>query len=140
MAIAAPLVAAAMSVVAALATVPMLVADGASVDAFHGDVLVTVGGLLVASSLLGAIGVLLGLIVRSQVAAVVAVLTWALVLEGIVDVVVGGGLRRWLPGGAAADLAGGGGQPMWSAAAVVSAWAIVLAIIAVPAVVRRDVS
>jgi hypothetical protein len=140
MAVIAPLVTVAMATVAAAATIPTLLAEGASVDAFHRSAALTFLGLLAASSIFGAMGVLLGLLVRSQVAAVVVVLAWTLVLETIVTTIVGGDLHRWLPGGAAADLAGNGGQPLWAAAAILAGWATALAVVTTPMVIRRDVS
>jgi ABC-2 type transport system permease protein len=134
-----PVLAAGMVAVAVLATVPALLTKGASVDAFHREVATTIVGLLLASSLLGAIGVLLGLLVRSQLAAVVTVAAWLLVLEGVVDTVAGGRLHRWLPGGVAAALAGNGDRPLWLAAALLALWTAGLAAVTVPLVVRRDV-
>ena len=129
-----------MVVVAALATVPTVVGEGAEIDAFHRGTGLAIAGLVLASALLGALGVLLGLLVRSQVAALVVVAAWALILEGVVDVLAGGGLRRWLPGGAAADLAGNGSQPLWLAAAVVAAWTAAVALVTTPLVGRRDIA
>lgn len=139
-ALAGPALAVAMTVACAAATVPAVAADGAAVDALHRDAVLTVVGLLVASALLGALGALLGLFLRSQVAAVVVVVAWFTVVEAVADVLAGGGLHRWLPGGAAADLAGNAGQPMWAAALVVTAWTVLAALVATPAVVRRDVT
>jgi hypothetical protein len=138
--IAGPLLATAMIATTALAALPVVVAEGAGVDMLRSDTAFTIAGLLGAASLLGGVGVLLGFLVRSQVAAVVVVAAWALVLEGIVDTLVGGGLRRWLPGGAAAELAGNGSHPLAVEAAVLAAWTLVMAALAVPAVVRRDVA
>ena len=100
----------------------------------------TVAGLLLASSLLGALGVLLGLLLGSQVAAVVTVLAWFTVVEGVVDTLVGGGFRHWLPGGAAAELAGSGGGAMWVPLLVLTAWAATVALVTTPVVGRRDVA
>lgn len=133
-------VAAVMVVAAVVATVPALVAHDASVDAFHRGAGLALAGVLLASALLGPMGALLGLLLRSQVAAVVVVVAWFTLVEAVADVLTGGSLHRWLPGGAAADLAGSGGQPMWSAAVVVVAWTVGAAVLTVPAVVRRDVT
>ena len=97
-------------------------------------------GLLLASALLGGMGALLGLLIRSQVAAVVFVAVWVLVIEGVVDVVTGGRLRSWLPGGAAADLAGAGSRSLLTAAALLVAWTATVAAVTGPAVSRRDVA
>jgi len=137
--VAGPVVAVAMMAVSAATTVPFVLAEGATVDALHRGTGRAVAGVLLASALLGAIGVLLGMLVRSQVASVVLVTAWALVLEGVVDVLAGGGLGPWLPGVAAADLAGGG-RTVWVAALVLLAWAAVAAAVTLPAVARRDVA
>jgi ABC-2 type transport system permease protein len=139
-AIAGVVLAVAMIVTAVAAAAPALIAEGVAVDAFHRGAALTLLGLLLASALLGALGMLLGFLVRSQVAAVVVVIAWFTVLEGIVDVLTGGGLRRWLPGGAAANLAGNGGQPLWAAALILSGWTAAAAAISTPVVVRRDVA
>lgn len=139
-AVAGVVLAVAMAVVAAAATVPAVVSDGASVDAFHRGAVLAVAGVVLASALLGPLGVLLGLLLRSQVAAVVLVVAWFTVVEAIADMLTGGSLHRWLPAGAAADLAGNGGQPMWAAAAVVVAWTALAAVVTLPAVTRRDVT
>lgn len=133
-------VAAVMVAAAATATVPAIVAEGAHVDAFDAEVGAAIGGVLLASALLGPLGTLLGLLLRSQVAAVVVVVAWFTLVEAVADVLTGGSLHRWLPGGAAADLAGSGGQAMWTAAAVVVAWTAAAAAVTVPAVARRDVT
>ena len=123
-----------------LASVPALVAAGAAVDALHVDVALAVTGLVAASALLAAAGVLLGLLVRSQVASVVLIGAWALVVEAILDVVTGGAVRDWMPGGAASRLAGNGDLPMGTAALVLLAWIAALAVVTVPTVQRRDVA
>jgi ABC-type transport system involved in multi-copper enzyme maturation permease subunit len=124
----------------AAAFVVVVVAKGDTLDVDPGRTFRAIAGLLLASALLGAMGALLGLVVRSQVAATVFVAGWALVIEGVLDVVTGGSLRHWLPGGAAADLAGAGSRPLWAAASLVLAWTAVVAAVAVPLVERRDVS
>ena len=132
-------VAAAMATVALLAALPAVVADGASLRVLDADVGLTVVGLLGASALLGTGGALLGMLVRSQVATVVGIAAWALVVESVLSIVVGQGLHRWLPGGAASALTGNGNLPMWGAAAVLAAWIAATALVTVPAVMHRDV-
>jgi ABC-type transport system involved in multi-copper enzyme maturation permease subunit len=139
-AVAGVVVAAAMIAVAALAAAVVVQADGAGIDAWHRGAATTVLGLLLASALLGAIGVLLGLLLRSQVATIVAVVAWFTVVEAVAGTIAGSGLRRWLPGAAAAELAGDGGQPLAEAFLVVTAWAVVAAAMTLPAVTRRDVT
>lgn len=138
-AIVGPVVALLLVVAASVGAAPRVLTDGPSLHVDAGA-LGVVGGLVLAAAVLGLLGALLGLLVRSQVAAVVGVAAWALVVEGVVDTIAGGGLREWMPGGAAASLAGGGEQAAIVATGVLAAWAIVLAAITVPAVERRDVT
>jgi ABC-type transport system involved in multi-copper enzyme maturation permease subunit len=138
-AVAATAVAGAMVLAAVAGAAPRVLAEGADVgvDAAAAR---TVAGLVLGSALLAVVGVLLGHLLRSQVAAIVAVVLEFTLLEAVADTLAGGGLHRWLPGGAAATLAGGGDEPFWLAATVLTAWAVVAAAVTVPAVVRRDVS
>jgi ABC-type transport system involved in multi-copper enzyme maturation permease subunit len=130
----------AMVLAASMAAFAVVVTKGDTLDVDPSRTFRAIAGLLLASALLGAMGALLGLVIRSQVAATVFVAGWALVIEGVLDVVTGGSLRHWLPGGAAADLAGAGSRPLWAAAALVLAWTAAVAAAAVPLVERRDVS
>lgn len=113
-------------------------------------------GHLLAGALLGAVGTGLGSLVRSQIAGVIGVFVWAIVIESII-----GGLftsvRPYLPytaattvagtplGGAAFAAArtvtsGPGPLPFAGAAALVAAVAAVLALIAARTTVRRDIA
>lgn len=130
----------AMATASVLAAVPAVVAESATVDALHAEVGLAVVGLVGASALLAAAGVLLGLLVRSQLATVVLIGAWALVVEAILDVVTGGAVRDWMPGGAVSRLAGNGDLPMWTATVVLLAWIAGLALVTVPTVERRDVA
>jgi ABC-2 type transport system permease protein len=132
--------AAAMVLAACLAASVGVVVEGAQVDVDRGSASSALVGLVLGSTLLGAMGALLGLAVRSQVAAIVLVAAWAIVIEGVVDTVTAGALRNWLPGVAAADLAGAGDRALASAAGVVLAWTAAVAGAAVALVARRDVS
>ncbi len=112
-------------------------------------------GYLLAAALLGAIGVALGTLVRSQLAGMIGVFVWAIIIESIV-----GGLytsvRPYLPYTAATTLAGsnlgnaafgpahglGGGTPLPFAAAagLLAAIAIAGAAIAALTTLRRDIT
>jgi len=140
MAVAGPAVAIAMMAASALATVPALTAHSTMPDVADRRVAVTAVGMLVACSLLGAAGALLGMLVRSQAAAIVIVVGWALLVEGVVDTIVGGGLRQWLPGGAAGDLIGHGPHSHLLAAALLAGWTGALAAITRAVVCARDVA
>lgn len=127
-----------MSIAALLATLPAVLAEGAGLHA-DADVVLALAGLLGASALLGAGGTLLGMLVRSQVASVVGIAAWGLIVESVLSIVIGPGLQRWLPGGATNALTGNGERSMWVAAAVLAAWVGAIAVVAIPVVQRRDV-
>jgi ABC-2 type transport system permease protein len=113
-------------------------------------------GHIVAAALLAAIGAGLGALIRSQVAVVIGILVWSIVIESIL-----GSLFRpvqpYLPYTAATTLGGsplGGAAfgpahgaatsatplPFAAAAALLAAIAVVLALIAARTTVRRDIS
>jgi ABC-2 type transport system permease protein len=112
-------------------------------------------GHLVAAALLGSIGAALGSLVRSQLAAVISVFVWAIIIESVI-----GGLftsvRPYLPYTAATTLAGtslggaafgpahavSGGTPLPFAAAtaLLAGLAVVLAVLAARTTVRRDIA
>lgn len=112
-------------------------------------------GHVLAGALLAAIGVCLGALVRSQLAGIIVVFVWSVILESLI-----GGLftatRPYLPYTAASSLAGdalgggafgpahdtSGGTPLPFAATVtlLAAMAIVLALIGSRTTVRRDVT
>jgi ABC-2 type transport system permease protein len=113
-------------------------------------------GHILAAALLAAIGVGVGSLVRSQLAAVIGVFVWAIVIESIV-----GGLfssvQPYLPYTAATTLAGGvlgGGAfgpahdavssasplPFAAAAALLAAVAVAVSLVAARTTVGRDVS
>jgi ABC-2 type transport system permease protein len=114
-----------------------------------------VAGAVLGAALLAAIGVGLGSLVRSQLAVVIGVFVWGIVLESLI-----GGLytavRPYLPytaattlagarlGGAAFgpahDLAGGGPLPFAAAAVLIAAVAAAVALVAARTTLRRDVT
>jgi ABC-2 type transport system permease protein len=114
-----------------------------------------VAGGVLGGALLGALGVALGSLVRSQLAAVIGVFVWAVVIESLV-----GGLftaaRPYLPYtaattlagtqlggaafGAAHDLAGNGPLPFAAAAALIAGLIGVVALVAARTTVQRDVT
>jgi ABC-2 type transport system permease protein len=80
---------------------PMLAGDGVSLPVTGSATLQVFGGIVLVSTLYGAIGVGLGALIPSQTIAVTAALIWSLVIEnGAIAAWTAGG--RWLPGGAAA--------------------------------------
>lgn len=136
-AVAGVVVAVAMVIAASTVAFAITIADGHSLEVDATGATSTVVSLLVAAGLLAASGSFLGSVLRSQVAALVVVVAWALVLETIVDTLVGGGVREWLPGGLAADLVAG--RRAGVAAGVLGAWTSALGASAAVAV-RRDVA
>jgi ABC-2 type transport system permease protein len=113
-------------------------------------------GHVVAGALLAAVGVGLGALVRSQIAVVIGVFVWSIVIESL----VGGlftGVRPYLPYTAATTLAGtplggaafgaartvasgAGPLPFAGAAALLAAIAVALGLIAARTTVRRDIT
>jgi ABC-2 type transport system permease protein len=114
-----------------------------------------VGGVMVAGALLGALGVAVGSLVRSQLAAIVGIFVWAIIIESVL-----GGLFTWvrpyLPyttattlGGTALGnaafgpahgVAGSGPLPFLAAAALLAAMAATVALIAGRTTVQRDIT
>ena len=123
---------------------PWLAAEGVSVapTAQLGRALT---GILATAGLYGTLGVAIGALVRNQLAAVAVAITWLLVVEGLLIVLLRApGLYRWLPGGASDALTGahpdGTLLPMWGGALLLAAYALALAAIATRLTVRRDIT
>lgn len=112
-------------------------------------------GHAVGGALLAAIGVVVGSLVRSQLAAVIGVFVWSIIIESL----VGGlfkSLRPYLPYTAATTLSGtplggssfgpdrgvasGAPLPFAAATALLAAIAVVLGLIAARTTVRRDIT
>jgi ABC-2 type transport system permease protein len=112
-------------------------------------------GAVVGAALLAALGVAIGSLVRSQLATVIGIFVWAIIIESL----IGGlytSLRPYLPYTAATTLAGtelggvafgpahglNGGSPLPFAAslALVGAFAAAVALIAARTTVRRDIT
>jgi ABC-type transport system involved in multi-copper enzyme maturation permease subunit len=112
-------------------------------------------GHLVGAALLGVIGVVLGSLVRSQLATVIGVFVWTIIIESLIGGLFGP-VRPYLPYTAATALAGtplgsasfGPGRgassvsplPFAAGTALLAAIAIAGALIAARTTVRRDVS
>ena len=130
-------------------------AHGYHVALGTGTLVAHVAGAVVGAAIFGAIGAGIGALFRSQLAGVIGVFVWALVIESII-----GGLftsvRPYLPytaattlagiklGGAAFgpahDVAGGGPLPFAAAAALLIGGAALLEAIASRTTVRQDVT
>ena len=130
------------------AVITMVIAwriKGVSLPLSSPDLWQTLGGDVIWNVTFAVIGVGLGAIVRNLTAAVAAALLWIALVEGLVGQLLGG-LSRWLPvaSGAALGRVSGIGSaaplPAWAAGLVLAAYAGALALAAVPASVRCDVS
>ena len=123
--------------------VPWLISSDVSlhVDA---EVLRVTAGLVVSTSLYGALGVSIGALVRNQTAAAATALVWQLAIEGLVsDIFHGYAFVRWLPaeaGRAMVHIGSSDGLSSPVAAAVFVAYVVLLAMVSVRFTLRRDVN
>lgn len=133
-------VAASVMAVAFLVALPQTWSVG--LDVLDADVGRTVIGNLTAGALSGVLGVAIGALLRSQLAAVLLAIGWGLLAEGVISVLAGPGVGRWLPGGTIQSIVWGGDTllPVGVAAAVLAGYAVVLATVATMVTVRRDVT
>jgi ABC-2 type transport system ATP-binding protein len=144
-ALAAVAIAAGVVGVTAVVAVPMLAARGVPVPAFAGATVLAVVGVTAVAVLYGALGVALGLVFRSQTAALGTALTWAFVIEGVVPLVTRKpGLGHWLPTGAADAVLHAGERvsgllPAWGGAGLLAAYAAALVATGWALLVARDV-
>jgi len=101
-----------------------------------------VGGTVAASALWALLGVGVGALLRHQIGAIVALVAWSSVVEGVLFAFVPS-VGRYLPGQAANGLTGAAAKELLSpgpGAAVLAAWAIALAIAAAIRTDRSDVA
>jgi hypothetical protein len=114
-----------------------------------------VAGAVVGAALVAALGAAIGSLVRSQLATVIGIFVWTIIIESLI-----GGLytstRPYLPYTAATALAGtklgsaafgpahglksGGPLPFAAGAALIAAFAAAAALIAARTTVRRDIT
>ncbi|MDQ3993126.1 MAG: hypothetical protein M3229_05660 [Actinomycetota bacterium] len=129
---------AAAAVALTLAVAYVWISDGAAVD--FGAVWATVGRLVLAGAIWGVLGVGIGALVRSQVAAIVLVFVWFFVLEPLLRVLIEG--SDYLPGAALQALTEGGDDVLSSAggALVATVYAIAAALLGTLATLQRDVA
>jgi len=93
-----------------------------------------------AAAIWGALGVGLGAVVRSQVAAIVGALVWFLILEGLVGA-IWDDAAPYLPGAAIGALSGGSADLSSSAGAAVSlAYATAFCLAGILLTARRDIA
>ena len=127
-------------------TVPWLAARGIHVSPFGDGSFVVLLALVVAGALFGVAGAGLGAIMRSQLAAVTALLLYLYLLEPLLDHIRA--LRGWtpyLPGVAADGLTSAVQDGVrllspWAGGLVFTAWAIVFAITGIIRTSRMDVT
>jgi ABC-2 type transport system permease protein len=109
-------------------------------DARLGRVLL---GAVLAAGLCGLVGVGVGALVRNQVAALVGVAVWVLLVEGLLMSLLNApSLGKWLPSAAAAALTnpGGGQLSRVAGALLLTGYALALAVAGTRLVLRRDIT
>jgi ABC-2 type transport system permease protein len=122
---------------------PWLSAKGLAVSALDGDLGRVLAGTLLAAGLCGLLGVGVGALVRNQVAALVGVLVWVVVVEGLLlNLLNAPSLGKWLPSAVAAALTNPGGDHLsrWAAALLFAAYGFAFALAGTRFVVRRDIT
>jgi ABC-2 type transport system permease protein len=100
-------------------------------------------GAVLAAGLCGLLGVGVGALVRNQVAALVGVAVWVLLVEGLLMSLLNApSLGRWLPSSAAAALTNPGGAQLSRLAGtlLLAGYALALALAGTRLVVRRDIT
>jgi ABC-2 type transport system permease protein len=138
------LAALAVAVVLAVA-VPWLSVEGSSfqVDAGVFERLVQ---LLLATALWGALGVAVGAVIQSQTVAVAVGLVWVLVVEALIEAMLGlfdrAAIADYQPGYALSALVGDleGGLSPWTGGVVALAWVLGLGALGCVRMIRRDVT
>jgi ABC-2 type transport system permease protein len=132
----------AMMTTALLTTLPHVWPEGAGIHLMNAEVGRTALGTLLAGTLFGIAGTSLGALLRSQIAAVVAVAAWVAIGEGVLGLMVGPGLARWLPGGVASAIGASGTRalPLWAAASVLTGYCAAGVAAATRLTLRRDVA
>jgi ABC-2 type transport system permease protein len=122
---------------AATGITPSLVGVGVAL----GQVLL---GAVLAAGLCGLVGVGLAALVRNQVAALVGVAVWALLVEGLLMSLLNApsSWAKWLPSAAAGALTnpGGGHLSRLAGALLLAGYALALAVAGTRLVVRRDIT
>jgi ABC-2 type transport system permease protein len=101
-------------------------------------------GAVLAAGLCGLVGVGVAALVRNQVAALVGMLVWVLVVEGLLmSLLHAPSLSKWLPSAAAkAAITSPGGAQLsrWGGTLLLAAYALALALVGTRLVVRRDIT
>ena len=124
--------------------VPWLCASDVDVH-LDGQTATVAAGLIVSAALYGALGVSVGALLRNQTTAAAVVLVWLLAVEGLIgDLLHRAAFVRWLPAAAGRALVHVGptatASPSPAAAAVFSAYVVVLAAAGTRLTLRRDIT
>lgn len=116
----------------------------------HADIPVTAlwqiaGGAVLGSALFAVLGVAVGTLVRNQIAAILGILVWVLLVERLIVAFLPD-VGKWLPGGALDGVLQTTGinnttyLPVWGAALVLVAYALGFAVVAALTTQRRDIT
>ena len=103
------------------------------------------GGSILGCALFAVLGVAVGTLVRNQIAAILGVLVWVLIIESLVVSFLPK-IGKWLPGGALNGILQATGPndasylPVWGASLVLIGWTAVFALAAAATTQRRDVT
>ena len=104
------------------------------------------GGSILGCALFAVLGVAVGTLVRNQIAAILGVLVWVLIIESLVVSFLPK-IGKWLPGGALNGILQATGTnnneaylPVWGASLVLIGWTAVFALAAAATTQRRDVT
>jgi ABC-2 type transport system permease protein len=122
---------------------PWMNAKGLAVSVLGGELGRALAGTLLATGLCGLPGVAVGALVRNQVAALVGVLVWAVVVEGLLlNLLNAPSLGKWLPSAAAAARTNPSGDHLsrWAAGLLFAAYGFAFALVGTRFVGRREIT
>ncbi len=103
------------------------------------------GGSILGCALFAILGVAIGTLVRNQIAAIIGVLVWVMIIEALVVSFLPK-IGKWFPGGALNGILQATGPnnepylPVWAASLVLVGWTVVFAVAAAATTQRRDVT
>jgi ABC-2 type transport system permease protein len=114
---------------------------------WSGELFAVLAAAVAVMALYGPIGVALGALVRSQIAAVAGALVWLLAVEGFLITLLPA-IGRWMPGGATAGLLQEGRAatthgallPAWAGGLVLLGYATVIGLLASAVTLRQDLT
>jgi ABC-2 type transport system permease protein len=114
-------------------------AEGVAFPAGHEEVWLILGGVLLYASLFAVLGVAFGSLVRNQIVAIVSALTFVLLLEQLLTQ-AGASMAEWFPGNAGAAVVRTPGDFLdaGAGAALLLAYALLIALAGLVVVARRD--